>query len=194
MLDILWCTVRYGASPNNYHDFGFKELNRGQRATYVTNGVSRKIINQLNDPKYMDYFEDKTKFATRFSKYFQRSWICTEGLTHDSFLQFLNGKDKFIYKPVGNAQGQGIRVYSDLTDPEKVFQEIVQSGDKAILEEWIQQHDLFNQVYDRAINCLRIITIYKDGIAHFLCGGGDMGKWHGYCKCICIGNSFSSFL
>jgi hypothetical protein len=192
MLDIIWCTVRYGASPNNYNDFGFKDLNSEKRATYVTNGVSRKIIKQLNAPEYIDYFEDKTKFAARFSKYFQRSWICTEGLTYDSFLQFLNGKDKFIYKPVGNAQGQGIRVYGDLTDPENLFHEIILSRDNAILEEWIQQHDSFNQVYDKAINCLRIITIYKDGITHFLAGGGNMGQWHGYCECKCIGHSFPS--
>jgi hypothetical protein len=171
IVDVIWCTIRYGASPNNYNEFEFKQLNRYERDTYVTNRLSKKIIRKYNNSNYIDCFEDKTKFAKYFADYFGRSWISTEKLDYKSFLEFINGKNKFIYKPVENAQGNGIIVYDDLTKPDIVFKSITQLGNKAILEEWIQQDDRFNQIYDKAVNCLRIITIYKDGITNFITGG-----------------------
>lgn len=174
--DMIWCTIRYGASPNNYKNFGFKELNGAQRATYVTNGLSRKIIKTFNDPAYIDIFEDKTEFAKRFSDYFGRTWISTEYLTYDAFLKFLDGKEKFIYKPVENAQGKGIQIFDNLKNPKKVYDEIQGLPGKAILEEWIVQHEQLNAVYDKAINCLRIITFCKGDSVRFLAGGVTWGN------------------
>lgn len=175
-LDMIWCTIQYGASPNNYVSFDFKHLNAKERNTYVTNRISRKIIKRFNNPDYINLFEDKTKFAERFSDYLGRSWISTEKLSYNDFLLFLEGKNKFIYNPVGNAQGQGIKVYDNLSEPKKIFDEVMYSGQKAILEEWIQQHERFDTIYDKAINCLRIITIYKNNKTKFLAGGVTWGN------------------
>ena len=175
-IDMIWCTLRYGASPNNYHDFGFDKLNASERKTYVTNGLSRKMIRQLNDPAYIDLFEDKTKFAERFAKYFGRGWVSTKNLTFDEFMQFIEGKEKFIYKPIENAQGQGIIVYDELKNPKAVFDDIVKRNEFSILEEWIEQHKILNDVYGEAINCLRIITVYKNGETFFLAGGVTWGN------------------
>lgn len=169
VIDVIWCGVRYGASPNNYRDFNFAQLNGKQRASYVTNRISEKMIRAFNNPKYTDIFEDKTKFAERFSKYFKREWISTDRLSYEDFLKFIEGKEKIIYKPIGNAQGRGIVVYDDLSSPKQVYDCVIQ--DQAILEEWIQQHPVFNHVYGDAVNCLRIITVYYKGKVNFLAGG-----------------------
>lgn len=176
IVDMLWCALIYGASPNNYSDFGFKNLSASQRATYVTNGLSRKIIRRFNDPKYIDIFEDKTRFAERFSSYFGREWIASKAMDLEKFLSFVDGKDKFIYKPIGNAQGMGIVVFDDLSEPEKVYKEVLALGQEAILEAWIEQHEALSEVYAQAINCLRIITFRKDDDVHFLAGGVTWGN------------------
>ena len=59
-IDVIWCTVRYGASPNNYREFNFRELTAEQRNTYVTHRFSQCIIKKSNDPAFIDFFEDKT--------------------------------------------------------------------------------------------------------------------------------------
>ena len=174
-LDIIWCGMMYGASPNNYREFGFSRLTAVQRKTYVTNRLSRKMIKRFNDPDYINIFEDKTQFAERFEKYFGRKWISSTELTKeklDSFINAIGGK--FIYKPAGEAQGQGIKVFENV-EAESVWNEI-KDKPKAILEEWITQHEELNKIYSDAINCIRIITVFKDGKNHFLTGGITWGN------------------
>lgn len=175
-LDIIWCTVRYGASPNNYRDFEFQNLNKKERGTYVTNGLSRKMIKKFNDSSYVQIFENKKMFAEKFSDYFGRTWITTADMTYESFLKFIESKEKFIYKPIENAQGQGIKVFGNLKNPRKVFDSIRELKEEAILEEWILQHPLLDTVYNKAINCLRIITLSNSNDIKFLAGGVTWGN------------------
>lgn len=174
--DIIWCTIRYGASPSNYTLFGFKYLTGKERATYVTNRLSRKMIRHFNDQKYIDLFEDKTKFAELFSAYFGRKWISTENLSYESFLRFIDGEERFIYKPINNAQGKGIIVFEHLDDVKRVYATISKSGEKAILEQWITQHPVLDNVYSDAINCLRIITVCCNQNVQMLAGGVTWGN------------------
>ena len=174
-LDIIWCGMIYGASPNNYREFGFSKLSAAQRKTYVTNRLSRKMIRRFNDPAYIHIFEDKTQFAERFAEYFGRKWLSSADLTEgklDCFIKSVGAR--FIYKPAGEAQGQGIKVYENART-EAVWNEI-KDKPKAILEEWITQHEELNKIYSDAINCIRIITVFKDGKTHFLTGGITWGN------------------
>lgn len=176
LFDKLWCSIWYGASPNNYEAFDFQNLTPAQRATYVTNRVSKQMIKAFNDPQYIELFEDKVRFAKRFSKYFGRTWISTEGLKKDDFTEFLKNKKRFIYKPIGNAQGNGIVVYDSTENPDDLFESIAKSNQIAICEEWIVQHPKLNKVYADAINCLRIITAHCAGETFFLAGGITWGN------------------
>ena len=177
-LDIIWCTLRYGASPNNYYTFDFENLTAKERSTYVTNRLSRKLIKKFNDEAFVDLFEDKARFAKRFEKYFKRKWIATKGMSIDSFFAFVNGMDKFIYKPIGSAQGQGIIVYENCQDIDTsaLHREILSRNEDAILEEWIQQHPFLASVYGDAINCLRILTVNKNNNIIILAGGITWGN------------------
>lgn len=174
-IDIVWCTAIYGASPNNYREFNFRELTPKQRNTYVTHRFSQHMIKKFNNSAYIDLFEDKTKFAEHFSAFFGRKWVSTEGITKDRLKDFIDDVGgKIILKPAFEAQGAGITVYDD-ANIEEVWEK-VNNMPKAILEEWIQQHEELNSVYPDAINCLRIITLYKDGKTHFLAGGMTWGN------------------
>ena len=177
LLDILWCTLRYGASPNNYYEFDFAHLTSAQRRTYVTNRLSRKMIKRFNEPRYELLFEDKTQFAETFAPFFGREWISTKDLTLENFADFLKKVGKqFIFKPVGNAQGQGIKVMTNNGDVESLYKEITQNKQIAILEEWIEQHPVMASVYAEAVNCLRIITVLKNDKVYYLAGGITWGN------------------
>ena len=90
MYDIMKCSIKYSASPNNYKKFKFYELD--------------------NDNKYRNIFEDKIIFAQKFQKLFKRDWIDLSKVTYDEFRKFITNKTKIIYKPVDSAQAQGIEV------------------------------------------------------------------------------------
>lgn len=40
-----------------------------------------------------------------------------------------------------------------------------------IIEGWIEQRDILNEVYPNAVNCLRIITVFDNGKANLITGG-----------------------
>lgn len=176
--DVFWCALRYGASPNNYYDFGFKNLTATQRSSYVTNRFSRKMIKRFNDPAYIDIFEDKVRFAEYFSDFYGRKWISTSNLTVEKLSDFTSQLrvNKLIYKPVGNAQGQGIHVLDNIHDIEGLYSSISQYGQTAIIEEWISQHTILSNVYPEAVNCIRIISVYVNHKTHFLAGGVTWGN------------------
>lgn len=182
VLDIAYCTLRYGASPVNYAMFGFKNLTGKQRATYVTNRMSRKMIKKYNSAAHIDIFEDKAKFATVFSDFFSRSFVITDNLSWEKFGSFISGINnagggirRFICKPNGGSQGNGIHVYENWADDKKLYDEIISLGPGYILEQWIEQHPFISEMYPKAVNCLRLITVYKDGKANILAGGLTLG-------------------
>lgn len=176
--DMIWCGAKYGASPSNYTLFRFDKLSNRQRSTYVTNRLSRRMIRTFNDPSYITVFEDKTLFAKHFHKYLNRELLETENMSFEQFSEFVRGKDKIIYKPAANAQGVGIRVYDDLNDSNLcgIYKEIKELNEKAILEQWIPQHHILNQVYSKAVNCIRIITVCQHGQVTCLTGGVTWGN------------------
>lgn len=172
-LDILYCLCKYSASPNNYLKFAFYNLNSKQRATYVTYGVSRKMIQKFNNPNDIHIFEDKLEFAEAFNDMYCRDYMDTSKMTFEDFRTFCEHKEKCILKPIGGSQGADIKVLhlSD-ADLSQIYSEITEKyACGYMLEEWIEQHRVLSEIYPNAVNCLRIITVYDGKLTDFLTGG-----------------------
>lgn len=113
LLDMLWCAIRYSASPSNYYYFGFAKLNHSQRQTYVTHKMSEAIQKKYNSPKYHIVFYDKMIFSRVFSDFYGRRCLSTETMQSDDFEQFVTSCPKFLYKPLEGGQGKGIQVFEN---------------------------------------------------------------------------------
>lgn len=109
-LDMIWCAIRYSASPSNYYYFGFAKLSHSQRQTYVTHKMSEQIQKKYNSPKYHIVFYDKMIFSHVFSDFYGRRCLSTETMSFEDFSQFTDACPKFIYKPLEGGQGNGIQV------------------------------------------------------------------------------------
>lgn len=72
--DIITCTIKYGAGHNDYRIFEFYNMKPENRDTYLTRFRNKKIVEYLNDTAYREYFNDKSKFTARFSKYLKRDF------------------------------------------------------------------------------------------------------------------------
>jgi hypothetical protein len=179
MADIVLCAIKYSASPNNYYSFRFFEIDGRKRNTYVTHGLSKEIIAKYNDNAYRDIFEDKIKFAKKFSQFYGREWVSLKDLSYGDFERFIRNKNIVIYKPVDLAQGQGIKriIINEFRDFYAMWECLKTNyGNNGILEEWINQHEKIAKLYSGAVNCLRIITIYKNGKLNMLTGGLTIGN------------------
>ena len=162
LADIIWCGIVYGASPNNYNKFDFYRIDATKRATYVTNRISNRMIQKYNHPDYRPLFEDKDVFAEKFSDVFRRDWLLFPNCTQQAYKSFVANKSRFICKPLDGSQGLGIEVIDGHIPS---YQELVDrlSGNSYILEEYIVQHEALDAYYADAINCIRIITVLKNG-------------------------------
>lgn len=166
-MDMLLSMIRYSASPSNYYYFGFPKLNHDQRKTYVTHKVSEQMQRRYNSPKYEIVFYDKMIFSRVFSEFYGRKCISTETMNQEEFMIFVNNTTKFIYKPLEGGQGKGIRVFEKIDeDYTKVYEEL--RNTHGIIEEWIQQHSVMQELYPYAVNIIRVQTVYTKNRCYFL--------------------------
>lgn len=174
--DILHCMVRYSASPNNYLKFAFYNLPSDKRDTYVTYGISRKMIHKFNAPQDIDVFENKLKFANTFADMYCRKFLDVSVMRQSDFEAFCRGQKKFVCKPIDGAQGEDVHVYHIEGDVPALYKEIKEKyACGFMLEEWIEQHPVLSEIYPKAVNCLRIITVYDGKDTDFLTGGVTFG-------------------
>ena len=175
LLDMVYCLIRYSASPNNYDKFEFYNLTAKQRKTYFTYGINQKMIRKFNSAGDIDSFENKLKFAEVFNDLFKREYLSVTDMSFAEFEQFCIGKEKFICKPYGGSQGANIKVFK-VDDVKKIFDELKNDFNEGyMLEEWILQHEELSRIYPDAVNCLRVITVFDGNEAHLITGGYTFG-------------------
>lgn len=170
-MDIIMCTFKYSASPNDYLMFQFYCLDNNKRSTYVTHGMSKKLISQYNDNNYRWMFNDKIEFAKIFKDYFGRDWIRLKDMDFESFEKFVQNKERIIVKPIDSSQGQGVEKIEmdDFANCKDIYIYLKEKySNDGIIEDWITQHKELSKLYDRSVNTIRVITVLKDQECHIL--------------------------
>lgn len=159
-LDMLWCSVRYGAGYHDYVMFGFYDMNGKHRDTYVTRLRNKKMITLLNDPETAEIFDHKTLFNPRFKDYLGRGFLVVDGMTREQFGEFMNGKETVFAKPDVGESGKGIeRLHrSDFKDLDGMYRYIKETG-FGVIGEQIRQHEDMDRLYSGCVNTLRIVTL-----------------------------------
>lgn len=162
--DMLICGIKYGAGPLDYDLFEFYNLNANQRKTYVTRGVNNALVKKYNSRDYWHIFDNKNEFNETFKDFIHRDWVLTENLSFEQFEKFAQNKIGFIYKPIDGTCGRGIEKILFKDKSLKEIYEYLCTKDKGIIEEIIVQHSALSEIYPLAINTIRVVTIFKDGI------------------------------
>ena len=187
-LDMMGCTAKYGAGYYDYLIFGFANLTAAQRATYVTRGVSKKLNEYLNDPKYTDIFDDKAQFNKRFAKYIRRKWLVLPESTKEQVRDFVQGKDEVFVKILDGECSHGCeRIHmKDWPDFDALYDHI-QKGKFGLLEDIVDQHPDVEALHPGSVNCQRVITLLDDaGEPHCLYVVQKMGLGDSFVDCNCL--------
>ncbi len=182
-LDIVLCSIRYGAAFSDYKTYEFYNMNHNQRKTYVTRMSNSKIINMCNDPAYTYIFDNKSEFNKRFKKYLNREYLDLKNITFEKFKTFMKDKTFVFAKPNVGESGKGIErldksKFKDLNDMYSYV--ISKEKNFGVIEELIVQHKVFSKLYPLAINTLRIVTIVADGkpyVVYMVSKIGNEGKY-----------------
>ena len=196
LMDILYCTAKYGSGWVDYEAFEMYRMNAKERGEILTIGKNNALFKQYNDRRYIQYFEDKAIFNKKFSRFMKRDWIMVgEGILYgniagtalteddlvkgaglDEFKEFLKDKEYIIVKPLSESCGHGIeKIKVSERDPEELYDYLLKNN-KPLCEEVVIQDETMSLLNSSSVNTIRVTTILKDGDARIVSGGIRMGR------------------
>ncbi|MCR4900870.1 MAG: hypothetical protein K5907_08655 [Treponema sp.] len=155
LFDLLWCYIRYGSKRSEYILFDFYKKSGIERSTFYTRG-NTKYEKIFNSEMNHDIFWNKAKFNEVFSEFIKRDWLDCSNSTKEEISSFIKSHNKVIAKPIDNEQGIGIHI-ADINAID-----IYSNEDKKtryILEDYIEQHPIINEINPTSVNSIRVYTI-----------------------------------
>ncbi len=162
-LDIVYCGFKYRAGHLDYLEFEFYNLNKEQRASYVTRGVSLDYVTKLNDFESRSLINDKATFLGMFSDVGGRNWLDIEKSSFEDFKEFFKQNQKIIAKVKNSVGGKGIEFYDyDGSNEKEVYENLIDKG-QLLVEEVVVQHPELAKIHPKSVNTLRIMTIQIGG-------------------------------
>lgn len=157
-LDALCCSLRHGASPENYAVLRFYDLPERERARYLTSGRSRKLDRELNRsarPEELAYLMRKHLFNRFFHPWIRREWLYLPEASPEALRSFLLRHDRIVLKPDGGIMGRGLEIAETAAlDPDRLFR---RGACEALLaEERIEQHPSLAEIHAASVNSVRV--------------------------------------
>ena len=163
--DIVYCGFRYSAGHTDYLQSEMYGLDRSQRESVITSGVSNSFVAGFNDPEYIHYFHSKAEFNGKFSKYIKRDWVYVDSVFPRSrFNEFVKDKDVIILKPIDGSGGDGVEKL-EVNDSSYGY---VTAKAPCLIEEAIVQCKEMAELNPSSVNTIRPMTFVKDGEAIML--------------------------
>ena len=158
-----------GCGYTDYFRGDYINLTKKEKDTFVTAKKFYKIINYLNNPKYIVLLNDKLVFNRFFSEYLKRDYLNLRESNFEEFKKFLKGKKiVFAKTPIGEG-GHGVKkiVISDY-EVETLYQKLIKDG-YLLIEEAIKQSDELNEINPNVVNSFRVVTMVdKEGNIHLV--------------------------
>ncbi len=166
--DCIYCGLKYQSGYIDYYQFQMYNMNRAERKTIVTRGVSNAICKKYNDPKSIYKFEDKCEFNKIFNKYLKRDWMKLTGDNIEEFKEFIKKHPTIIVKPLSLSCGKGVeKIDTTDKDIDELYKTLMDNTQYCI-EEVAVQHDVLNELYPLSINTIRIVTLNKVVVTAYL--------------------------
>lgn len=147
-------------SFGEYEWTGFHDLSPEQKKTVSTLWTRMEFRKKFTDRRYIGILMNKYIFSKVFADFYGRKCIQTSDANEDLLKELSDGTGKIVYKPNCKGQGQGVQVLSvaDKEDIKSTLDFIHQKGN-GIIEEYIIQDDVMNQLNPGAVNIVRFYSV-----------------------------------
>lgn len=167
-MNSLYALLFHGCLIKQYVYGGVYKVKKFKMKEVMTQKRLDRVIRLYNNREYIPILEKKNEFNTFFHQWVKRKWLYSENLTKDEFYEFVHNSNRFFVKPLSAQEGEGIRMYENLSQQELDSLYIKIENRHVIIEEAIQQH---SKMYfgNHSVNSIRIITcVDTNGNAHIL--------------------------
>ena len=162
-LDIFRHSLKYNTSILEYFQFGFykPDCSEEEKSSWAGTGFMYEFQKYMNPPQFRYLLEDKTVFDKTYGKYMHHLAISVEDLKSDNALikTVLNNRSgKVVFKIKDGGCGKRVQVEPASSFTESSLVKYMEDNHFDLVEEFVQQHDVINQLAPTALNTVRIIT------------------------------------
>ncbi|HWL03271.1 MAG TPA: sugar-transfer associated ATP-grasp domain-containing protein [Microbacteriaceae bacterium] len=177
LVDMVRCSIKYGAGYLDYEEYEFYLLTPDERATFMTSTHFDRIAARYNEPDYRHLLADKAEFNALFDRYLGREWLDARTATPEEIGAFLERHPVVMVKQPDSVHGHGVsrRDAADVTDPAAFRDALIASG-HILIEEFIEQHPELAALAPRSVNTLRVITFFDGDRLHVLAAALKLGN------------------
>ena len=157
--DMLYCLHRFGFSFQDYCIYGFVDRTLQCRKTFISDKLRYHYCDLLNAPFVEQMMTDKYECYQKYKKFYKREVLgCHNIDDEESFVSFANKHKRFIFKPLKEHSGHGIKIVSTSEiDARSFFAEMLAMG-TFIVEELIEQGEEMAIMHPQSVNSLRVVT------------------------------------
>ena len=129
---------------------------------YVGKPAAKAML-RLNSQGSIEQFTDKAVFDERFAKFLHREWLCLENASPEELGAFLQRHPDAIAKPRRGKGGFSVEQLSPPANDDMLralFDRL--SQEDKLVEEHIRQHPAVSEFYAKAVNTIRITSLYTE--------------------------------
>lgn len=168
--DIFTAFLKYNTTFLDYFYLEFFNKSNQEKKTYASTIFMYKFQKKLNSKHFVKYFYDKKLFYEKFEKFVCHGHFLPHKNTPKAFKEWLKIKNpKFIIGKNSKGQvGSGIEKFEVTIKEQELFfnkmrvsefLDYISSINLDLIEVYIEQHDVLNDIYPESLNTLRVITI-----------------------------------
>ena len=163
LVDMVWCSAKYGAGYLDYEEYEFYLLTARERATFMTSTHYDRISARYNAREFRHLFADKSEFNVLFERFLGREWLDVRTATPEELAGFLARHPVVMTKQPESIHGLGVRrrTAEDAGPPAAFRDELLGSG-FFLVEAFIAQHPDMAALAPRSVNTLRVMTFLDD--------------------------------
>ena len=192
LFDMIWCILFRGVGYLDYVVFGFAEIGKEKRDTYMTMSHNQALVHMLNDRDYYYVFDDKLAFNERFAKYLKRGFIDLRKTDAEGLSGFCSGKTSVFAKQPDSYGGLGVEkvTLTQDTDYAALYGRLMDEKKYDIEETAVQDPEL-DRLCPGCICTLRVVTILHEGVPHVVYTLLRMGSWKSYVDNVTSGGMYT---
>lgn len=167
--DMIYCLHRFGFSFLDYCIYELIDRNFFYRTSFVSDKLRYHYCDILNDKSVLPLMTDKYACYKKYKKFFKREvYGCYGESDKDVFLAFAHKHKKFIFKPLEEHSGHGIKIVSaDKIALDTFFSEMLDKG-PFVIEELIEQGEEIARMHPQSVNSLRVMTFVLGKKVHII--------------------------
>ena len=161
IFDAIVCVFKYNISLLEYFQFRFFIQTAKQRETWAGTGYMFEYQLKMNPKSSRDILDDKTKFYRLYKEYFVHSVAdITDLKAKPELMQKLlnNPSGKLVFKVADGSCGIDVQIEDATKFDEKSIITFMENNHFDLVEEFIEQHAVLNNLSPSAVNTVRIFT------------------------------------